>query len=435
MANNDIQIGEFISLTSAGMNTASFVQIRDALIKRYKDVYGNDIDLSTGNADGVFVNDIALIINNILQTMQNLYENLSVNTASGAFLDRLCALANVTRKGETASTASLILTNETENDITLQSNTIFVDTNGTEWVYEGDNIIIPHKVTNQPVVEISIVVKCTELGPIEAKAGSINQTLELDYINVNQPNDAIVGQSVESDSDLRARRAQSNGANGTTVLESLAGALLNLAGIRDVLIYNNNTSFNTSDVGYSGKKPKDNTTILAHSVYIIIRQEPNLNIEDSVIGQLIYEKMTPGILTTESNDSDATTHKNYNYIPKFQGTPYQDLQTIVYWKKCKPVHPEIKIVLNTFNNFTESEVNTIGKNMFDYLNTLPLSTDLTAQRLLIEASYADPQFLGNPTYNVQSVTVNNTTSYTNADTYYYYSNVAYDNSTKTITLS
>ena len=139
---------------------------------------GNDIDLSTGNADGVFVNDIALIINNILQTMQNLYENLSVNTASGAFLDRLCALANVTRKGETASTASLILTNETENDITLQSNTIFVDTNGTEWIYEGDNIIIPHKVTNQPVTEISIVVKCTELGPIEAKAGSINQTLE-----------------------------------------------------------------------------------------------------------------------------------------------------------------------------------------------------------------------------------------------------------------
>ena len=65
LQNYDVDIQNFIKFTSSGVEVASFVQIRDALINKYKDVYGNDIDLSTGTADGVFINNMALMINNI----------------------------------------------------------------------------------------------------------------------------------------------------------------------------------------------------------------------------------------------------------------------------------------------------------------------------------------------------------------------------------
>ena len=55
--------------------------------------------------------------------------------------------------------------------------------------------------------------------------------------NVVQNEDAIIGENVESDSNLRARRAQSTGADGITVLESLVGSLLGLSGIKDAKVY------------------------------------------------------------------------------------------------------------------------------------------------------------------------------------------------------
>ena len=65
MANN-INIANLIQYTAVGVRVATFAEIRNAVIERYKSVYGSDIDLSTATADGVFVNDLSLIISNIL---------------------------------------------------------------------------------------------------------------------------------------------------------------------------------------------------------------------------------------------------------------------------------------------------------------------------------------------------------------------------------
>ena len=71
-----------------------------------------------------------------------------------------------------------------------------------------------------------------------------------------QEKDADIGSPEESDTELRARRNQSGGAAGVTVLESLLGALLNVVGIEDVKIYNNNTNAATTSA--------DETTVDAH---------------------------------------------------------------------------------------------------------------------------------------------------------------------------
>ena len=400
-----------INLTGAGLQIATLTEIRSALIDEYKSIYGSDIDLSTGSADGVYVNNQALIINNLLNVIQILYSNLDVNTATGVYLDALCALANITRKQPTASNASLQVTT---NGVAVPdvSAITFVDQAGTEWKYIGkETISLSASETKE------ITVTCTELGAIQAPVGWINNTIEALSLDVQQLNPANVGTELETDFQLRARRNQSSGANGITVLESLSGNLLNLSGIEDVYIYNNNTASNIT--------AKDTTTVDAHSIYVVIRQTTGVNIDDSIIGSIIHEKLTPGIHSCDSTASSSNgTAKSYDYPVKVLGQTIEDAQQLVYWKQAKGIAPQIQATITPLNYFTTDEFDLIKATMINYLNQLPLSTDLSDTEIIIQLAGADPLFKSRPTYivDVNSITISTAT---NPDTYFAYQNMTY----------
>lgn len=408
LLNNDISIEEFCKMTAAGLQVASFVQIRAALIARYKSVYGDDIDLSTGTADGVFVNDLALIINNILQTMQTLYSNLDVNTASGVYLDALCALSNVRRRSATRSNASLQVTNDSDDKVVITGNLEFVDKAGTIWIYElplGDSTIT---FAAREVKQMT--VQCETVGSVTAPAGWIYQTLSITDLSVVQSEDANVGSDDETDYSLRSRRSQSSGAAGVTVLESLVGALLSISGIEDVKVYNNNRA----DSIFAA----DGTNVDPHSVYVIIRTQNGVTIEDSTIGSIIHNKLTPGIHTCAmaSTGTPFGTSKSYDYETSVYGQKISESTQRIYWKQASPQAPKLTVTIKTLQFFATSEIETIAKAMMAYMNDYPLGQVPSTNDLLIEAVNADAYFRGRPTYTVMSVDV----AQTQHDTYYYY---------------
>ena len=411
ITNNTVDIKDFVKFTNAGLVTASFTQIRDAITRKYKSIYGEDIDLSTGTADGLFIYDMSLMINNILQGFSQMYSNLSVTTATGVYLDRLCALSNITRKPATYSTASLTITNIGDAEYN-QDETTFVDNSGITWSYKQNLTLAAGEST-------SIQVICDEIGPIEADQGWINKTLEISYLTVSQPYAAIVGQNEETDAELRRRRAQSNLGGGLTVLESLQGALLNISGIRDSYIRNNLDD--DADIG-------DGTSVDAHSVYVALRYDEGVEVEDETIGKILYEKMTPGILTSEVNSSLTTDEKrSYDYIPQMGGVNLDSFPSVVYWKKCKPVHPTITIKVKPLNNFSTDTLMTIGNAVKDFVNGLQINTNLTIDDVLVEASSTDPLFLSKRTFLIPSngVTITGAVNgvYSNPITYYNYTSV------------
>ena len=432
LKDRNFEIGNFVRLASAGMEVAEFVDVRDAIIKRYKEVYGSDIDLSTASADGVFINDMALIINNILQIMKSLYSNLNVDTASGIYLDALCRLANVNRMSATKSTASIIVKSllttgdpVTFGDVDKNGNVInqitFVDKAGTEWVSDAS-------VTLGPGESAEVKVTCTEAGPVDAPAGWINQTMLVMNLSVTQTENAIRGSNEETDTELRQRRAQSSGANGISVLESLVGALLEVTGIDDVSIYNNNTLVNAT--------AKDGTVIAPHNIYVIIRQQKGLNIDDSTIGDLIYTKLTPGIKTTASTAVSANgIAKSYEFIPQMLGVTINYLNQYVYWKKAVAIKPTITAKIKPTQYFTENEIDVIAQEVYNYANNIKLGDSIDADRIFIAILDADPEFKGQRTYAVSASDVS-VISTDNPDTYYEYSTVSFaKNSDNTYTLT
>lgn len=426
----DFNIGNLCALTSAGLEVANFVQVRDAVIARYKNVYGSDIDLSTASADGVFVNDICIIINNILQTMKTMYSNLDVNSASGVYLDTLCKLSNVRRKGATKSTASLLVTNLNPNEMTFAdvdnndsqlTRLTFVDKAGTEWVYNNSLTLAGNAST-------MIDVTCVEDGPVKAPAGWIVQTMLVMELKVQQDYDAIVGETEETDQQLRKRRSQSSGADGVAVLESLVGALLENVGIKDVKIYNNNS--------LSTIAAKDGTEIAAHCIYVILRELDtleNFKIPPETIGNIIFNKLTPGIKTVKASMSETTTNsgvnEQYEYIPQMLGQAIINFNQFAYWKRAIPIHPTITVKIKPTQYFATNEFEDIFNAIKEYTDNIQLSTDINIGELFMNTYESDPYFKGQATFSV--VPANVTVAATeNPDTYYKYTtwSVPKDNS-------
>lgn len=417
MAENEaLTINEFIKFDAAGLRVANFVQIRAALINRYKAIYGTDIDLSTGTADGVFVNDLALIINNLLQGMQTMYSNLDIDTAGGIYLDTLCALSNIYRKLATPSNASIQVTNTSTSATSTYNNLTFIDQSGMEWYYPGD-ISFEGNETKE------LTVICKESGEIEAPAGWIYQTLEVTSLIVVQEDDANIGTADETDTELRARRIQSSGAAGITVLEALVAALSNISGIDDVKIYNNNVAESTTAV--------DGTTIDPHSIYIILRKRAGITVEDSTIGNIVHEKLTPGIHSCDSSGTSGTA-KEYVYLSTISGSTVEDSEQKIYWKEATPIAPQITFTITALDYFSTDEFEILASKMIKYMNELKIGKVPTNVELLIELTNADPKFIGNNTFTVGNISANITQS----DTYYNYTTFEYQNTSgKTYTFT
>lgn len=402
-----MSIEELIKITAGGLEIATFSEIRGALISKYKDVYGSDIDLSTASADGVFVNDLALIINNILQTVNVLYDNLDVRQASGIYLDTLCALSNITRKQATYSSTSLLVSESSGISRTLSADDLkFIDQAGNVWIHDSSETFTAYEIK-----ELSVT--CSQIGPVKAPAGWINETLTNVNLTVIQERDASVGTNTESDEELRSRRIQSIGASGKTVLEALSGALLNLSGIYSVKIYNNNSGIAITS--------KDGTTVDEHSIYVIVRRDAeDITVDDNTIGSLIHDKLTPGIHTCES--AIVARSKEYDYVLSAFGVPIVDAIQEIYWKDAEAISPDIEIEIEPSAFFVASEFEQVSYRLMQYLNELDISTDLDETSIMIETVGSDPEFKGRPTYIVKSINIDDAT---NPDTFYNYTNYSY----------
>lgn len=359
--NIDLNYENLISFNNGTLQLASFVQIRNALIKRMKEIYGEDIDVSPASADGQYVNSIALLFNNIFQTIRRANDSLDPAVATGQYLDTICSFNNIFRKEPTASTVSLYLRNDTGASQSV-SRLSFFDENGIiwQWYNGGETITIPVPTAEHPYFILS-GIECEQVGAISAPGanafyqvsgldpvtgqpiyvdtgsdnpmtqswdsvllygdsginGTITQCIELPGIHVWQYENATVGQDEETDESLRSRRYQSLGNTSVTVLESLKGSLSSIEGVKDVYIFNNPvTGDGTTILASPQFEPiADGSSLKGHSIYIAIRLLPGADLDDDTIGKTIYSKLTPGISTSPFNGTGSAKYELTTFSP------------------------------------------------------------------------------------------------------------------------
>lgn len=456
--NKQYDIKSLAEINENGFVAALFPQIRDALAKELKNIYGEDIELSSASNDGQYVMSIALILNNIYRVLENAYSNLNPLTAQGKYLDIIASLSNVRRKQATRSTCWVYVRNTNSSDVTPTSIEL-VDRNGDHWVwwnpvdFRGNKTITLNANTtssllftcstqmgavlvNGTAVALEDAINDTEAEDGYTKEetfwnnldtinnGDIYQTLLVNGLKVYQVEDSILGNNEESDESLRNRRFSSYGSGSLTVTESLKANLFSIQGVQDVYLINN--------VYQDNFNAYDNSIIPLHNVYIAIRLEKGYIISNSeskqysvvppsTISTAILSSLTPGVLT----DFDAT---NMLYGEKMSQDfkIIDDATTNVYWKLCSPCKPQIIIkyyytTAITGTGLPESQQKIIKSTLLSYLNNVGIDELVQSTTISTLFLSADEKPGGNISYTPYSCTIDGGPFYQSPITYFEYS--------------
>jgi len=395
--NTNIDWTSLISWSDNGLVIASYPDIKKAIIDKFKSIYGDDIDISTNTADGIYLEFYSLMINNLLQSFQTLYSNLNIQNATGYYLDILAALKNVKRKQATKSMALIKVTNNGESNFTITQGTKFLDINGQTWTYQNESIV---KIAPDVIIaqneEKGILVFADVYGPVSCYAGTIDSLLEVNSdIDVVQDSDGEIGSFEESDSDLRARCGNSVGLKSMTVLSNMEANLVNILGIQDAKVYNNPVA----------QTLQDGTSCLAHTTYVVIRKLQNLELSDENIGRIIYNSSTPGIPTqAPAQNVKAGTSKNIEIKQVIDGAEVSGTEVDVYWKEALPIKCNIQFTITPTTNFNNNTYTEIVNSCKEYLNNLKIGQKINEDDLRDAIIYSDPYFLGRRTFTLGNIT-------------------------------
>lgn len=412
-------------VTEGGISCATFPEIKDALARKMQEIYGYDIDLSTASADGQYVMMEALVLNNIYRTLESLVNNLSLANASGKYLDILSSLSGVFRRQATYSTAKVYVDTTALGDSTVKPDSLeFLDRNGNYWFWlnplgiDGSKTItFKGSTVDGEVVITALTLTCEDLGPINAiggdllstglslksiftkqdnnqyyyKKGDINSCISNSSFKVYQDENAIIGQSVESDAELRSRRLKSLGQSGSTVLENMQARLMSVAGVIDAIVYSNNTR----DV-----MTIYNVDVQPNTVFPVVCVRNGITGIDNFIGEVIYNTITPGIGTIggKTYTVDIST----------------GVSNTVQWKQTTSVNPSFTITLiptdqNDVTSVSDEQCYAIVSTLKSYFNSLRMDSTIYGSvlaQMIMGADFRSGVY-GNQTYSVKQIDYKN----------------------------
>lgn len=273
-----------------------------------------DIDplwnLDPSTPDGLKLAHDAEVFSALDETLQQAYNSKDPNKASGVDLDVIASLTGTSRSEGTASTVTgFVLSGVASPLTTVPAGTIFESvTTGSRWTLDQQWTL---DSSGQAVVDIT----CTEVGPIEADAGTITRIITTvpGLTSCNNPLPATPGTGIESDSSLRVKRATAVGRPGNNQIDSMLGELYAVDGVRRVKVYENDTNTNDSN----GLPP--------HSIAPIIDGGT-----DADVAMAIYIKKNPGVAlyqagTPISIDVTSPTYPDNVKTIKFSRPEYVDM--------------------------------------------------------------------------------------------------------------
>ena len=278
-------------VTTEGFNRKRLDQILDDKDSAVKSVFGENINLSPESPDGQINGVIAESDANLWELAEEAYNAFNPSVAAGLILSNLVQLNGLTRLSATSSNTTIQITGTPLTVIPAGS---LVSTNDT-----GDQFTTLVEGTIGGGGTVDILASAVETGPTVALAGTLTviDTPITGWDSVTNLADATVGTDIETDVDLRARRAQSVARDAQAIVDAIFAEVSAVAGVTQVVVLENDTN-----VG------PDANGLPAHSTHVIV-----VGGLDADIAQAIFLKKTLGVTpfgttTIAVNDDQGIPH-------------------------------------------------------------------------------------------------------------------------------
>ena len=229
------------TLDRVGLQLQSREEILTRLNMNFRAIYGNDINIGSNTPDGQLLNIVSQLAADFREILERVYNSQNIDTAEGVALDLKAALTRTARRPGSYSVANVEITTDRRVDLiglnepdrepyTVQDN-------------EGNRWQLVNSVSPDGVVTARF--RAAEQGPIVARPNEITtaETIVIGVISINNPASQLtIGESEESDFNLRARAKMAVSRTASGFKESMELALRELPGMVSSIVLENSTS-------------------------------------------------------------------------------------------------------------------------------------------------------------------------------------------------
>jgi uncharacterized phage protein gp47/JayE len=228
------------SFDSTGITLDRVADIKSRLETLAKAQWGKSIDVSEDEFLGHQIANLSLILGEINELVQEIYDALSVSNSTGTQLDNLLELIGLYRSSDSYSTANLKLTATCAT--TVPTGTQYKTAAGI--IFATDDELV-FAAAGDDYVDAT----CTVVGQNNAAIGEISQIVNPinGITTVTNLAAAIPGSLRESDSEFKTMHTLAVATSGDDDVASLYEAIDSVEGVDAVYIHDNDTEEEASD--------------------------------------------------------------------------------------------------------------------------------------------------------------------------------------------
>lgn len=307
-------------IDGTGYHYPTYNDIRDDMMDRFRQIYGQDIYLGNDSQDYQMISIFALKIYDTFQAVELDYNNRSPKTAIGTALDALIKINGLTRKKASYSTVQVTLTGDAGTQVV---GGIVRDSNDVQWA-------LPYVVNIGNAGTATVTATCKKIGAVGAPTGSVTGivTPTKGWISVTNKEQAVLGQPVETDEQLRARQTISVANPSQAIIESTKGAIAAVSGVTRYSVLENDTNVT------------DGNGIPGHSISAIVEGGA-----DEEIAKAIYLRKSPGCGTYGTTAVNVLNAENVATNIKFFRPIYKKVAVQVRVKKLTGYTKEVEAAI------------------------------------------------------------------------------------------
>ncbi len=300
------------SLSATGLTVKTRTEIVDSLNTAWRAIYGADVNLDQNSPDGQMIGILAQEAVDVRELLVAVYNSVNPDRAIGVPLDERVSINNISRLGGTFTVVPITIV--VDRTVTLQGlDGNYNNVNATGFTVQdnaGNQFILIDSDT-LTAGTYSRNFRSKILGQVETTVDTIVNavTIVLGVVSVNNPSGALeVGQNEETDAQLRLRRQYSVAIASDGYLNGLLGAILNLNGVSNAVLYENVTNVTDAD------------GIPAHSTWLVVEGGANTD-----IANLYYAKKSYGSGMRGDVEVEITTPSGNILVIKFDRPTAKDL--------------------------------------------------------------------------------------------------------------
>lgn len=310
------------SIGTNGISIDSLATIVANITSALQGIYGTDINVDQNSPDGQCINVAAQGARDLLEFLVAVNNGFNPDLAVGAILDQRVAYNNIQRQGGTYTVQPIDITvNATVNLQGLDGN--YNDPNGTGYTVQdssGNEFILAASDTLTAGLH-SVDFRAQQIGAVNVPVDTITTpvTVVPGVVSVNNSSSAIsVGQTQETDAQLRTRRQQSVALSTTGYLNGLLGAIKALPGVTNAVLYNNPTGAVVN-------------TMVAHSIWLVVTGGANADIANE-----IYNRISDGCNMNGAETYDIATPSGVTFTAQWDNPTAEPLYIRFTIKKTTP---------------------------------------------------------------------------------------------------